>query len=336
MIYHLTRPAQGGMLRVLNRVLEAYVSEGLPQELWTNRKNKDLLEKARKLGIKGRHWPLTDKLSLLDPIAFLNQTRLKDGLVFYHGFKSFIVANPGKNPAILCLYNSLFPPHGTQSLRQMAFNLAKSRVKNLLGVIVASNSQAQDAKLIFQNVRVIPSGVDTSLFAPSNQSKIIGFLGRLRKEKGVDLLLDAAKHFEDWKFEFAGPDLNGYSKRKVPSNVTLLGEVKNPEKVISKWSIMVLPSYTEAMPLSILEGMSSGLCIIATDTGDIKTMLGDAGIIVPVGDGKKLVDALKIATSDENLRREYGLKARHKALEYDWSNVIKMWLSLTGDWRQSL
>lgn len=334
MISHLSRNAEGGMLRVQSRVLGSIKQTGKTQELWSTNKG-DLWKIANELGISTTHWPISDKLSPLDLLAYFQQRKLKDGLVLYHGFKSFLVANPKKNPAILCLYNSLFPPYGRRNLRYLALTYAKNRVRSLQNVVVASKSQAQEAKEIFSNVIVIPSGVDTRKFVPTtSREQKIGFLGRLRRQKGVDLLLHAANCFPEWEFEFAGPDLDGYGNRTLPKNVKLLGEVRSPEEVISRWSVMVLPSYTEAMPLSILEGMSSGLAIIATDTGDIKEMLADGkeGIIIPVGDLQKLTEALEKVTVNKDLRVELGSRAREKVEQYDWRNIEKMWVDIIDKW----
>ena len=98
---------------------------------------------------------------------------------------------------------------------------------------------------------------------------------------------------------------------------------------------MVLPSYTEAMPLSVLEGLSCGLCVIGSDTGDVGHLLegGQVGLAFPVGDREKFIGALRLATSDHALREEYGRRGREKAQEFDWSRVLDMWRRLLDEWR---
>ncbi len=331
MIYHLSRPAEGGMLKVLSYLLQAVKLQGHKQELWTS--NGQLLKTAEKLEISVSNWPLFDRMSLYDLIAVWQQRKLQQGLVFYHGFKSFLMANPRANPVVVCFYNSLFPPYGNQYLRQFVLRVKKRQVKNLKAVVVPSKAQAKEAKKLFSKIEIIPSGVDTQRFIPAkNRQKVIGFLGRLRPEKGVDLILEVARFYPDWFFELAGSDLEGYQTRNLPPNVKLLGTLKNPEDVIKHWSVMVLPSYTEAMPLAILEAMSASLPIIATDTGDVKELIETAGIVIPVGDKLKFKEALDKITKEEKLRQELGIRAREKALAYDWSRVIKMWLDLIQKW----
>lgn len=319
------------MFKVLSYLLKAIKLEGHKQELWTTK--GQLAEMAKEMEIKSQNWPCNDRLSLWDLVAIWQQSKLQEGLVIYHGFKSFLLASPKDNPVIVCLYNSLFPPYANQYFRHLALTKKKSRIKNLKAVVVASKAQAKEAKGVFPNLEVIPSGVDTQRFIPAKEhQKTIGFLGRLRQEKGVDLILEAAGFYPTWLFELAGPDLEGYQTRILPPNVKLLGSLKNPEDVIKHWSIMVLPSYTEAMPLVILEAMSASLPIIATDTGDIKELLENVGLVIPVGDKLKFKEALDRLTGDEKLRRELGDKAREKALAYDWSKINQMWLELINKW----
>ena len=142
------------------------------------------------------------------------------------------------------------------------------------------------------------------------------------------MLFSLASYYPSWQFEFAGAILDNYNEKRLPANVKLLGVVPKPSETISRWSIMVLPSFTEAMPLSILEGMSSGLAVVATDTGDIKDLLDDVGVVFPVGDLKRLKEALDRLTQDKSVRDELGYKARKKALQFDWSKVMKMWVDL--------
>ena len=312
------------MLKVLYYLLTAIKLAGQEQELWTGK--GQLAKIAKEMEIKSQNWPCNDCLSLWDLVAIRQQRKLKEGLVLYHGFKSFLLASPKDNPVIVCLYANHY-------LRHFVLTKKKNQLKNLKAVVVASKAQAKEVEGIFPNIEVIPSGVDTQRFIPAKErQKTIGFLGRLRQEKGVDLILEMASFYPKWLFELVGPDLEGYQRRILPPNVKLLGSLKNPEDVIKHWSIMVLPSYTEAMPLAILEAMSASLPIIATDTGDIKDLLEDTGLVIPVGNKHKFKEALDKLTGDEKLRQKLGDKAREKALAYDWSRVNQMWLELIKRW----
>ena len=110
MIYHLTRPAQGGMLKVLERVLETYAQDGHSQELWIHPASREGGKLCQ--GTRSECKRLAFNRQAFSPRSggFFSQRRLGDGLVFYHGFKSFLVANPRENPVILSLYNAVFPP----------------------------------------------------------------------------------------------------------------------------------------------------------------------------------------------------------------------------------
>lgn len=57
-------------MKVLERVLETYAQDGHSQELWIHPASREVVSCAKGLGVNVRDWPLTDKLSLLDPVAF--------------------------------------------------------------------------------------------------------------------------------------------------------------------------------------------------------------------------------------------------------------------------
>ena len=81
--------------------------------------------------------------------------------------------------------------------------------------------------------------------------------------------------------------------------------------------VFCLPSWWEAMPLSILEAMASGLPVVATDVGDVAREVedGTTGYVVPVRSPQRLVDALQQLLLDRELRRRMGASGRARVQE---------------------
>ena len=95
---------------------------------------------------------------------------------------------------------------------------------------------------------------------------------------------------------------------------------------------MVLPSYFEAMPMSILEGMSFGMPIIATNVGAIPNLVGDEnGRLISPGDIKALKQSLKYYVLDRNAIETAGNNSYRKSKIYFISNVNQQICSIYKD-----
>lgn len=142
------------------------------------------------------------------------------------------------------------------------------------------------------------------------------FLGVLLKRKGVEDLLKAAKLLKDtgrigkMKFVIAGTgeketELKDFSKKNDLNDVVdfagwTAGEAKT--KLLKESQILVLPSYNEGLPVAILEAISYGMPVVATDVGDISSAVhdGENGYLVDPGDVNRLSDSIyKISSSKE-------------------------------------
>ena len=141
-------------------------------------------------------------------------------------------------------------------------------------------------------VRIIPPGIDLSEFSslpPVNSFKrrfpelrnkrIILFLGRLHRIKGLDILVDAyervAPRYDDVRLVLAGPENDGYGKkiRVRLEDSGLMGKVLFPGMLEGRdkleafvdAEIFVLPSYSEGSPMAVLEAMASGTPVVMSD-----------------------------------------------------------------------
>ena len=130
------------------------------------------------------------------------------------------------------------------------------------------------------------------------------FVGHITKNKGVELIYSLAKKNREIEFVFAGPNLGDVNDPGV-ENVIFLGELSRNDvlKEMLSSDLLLLPSFSEGSPMVILEAMSVGLPIIASDVGDIPFVLSDtmAGIFSK-GSYVEFEKLFENYTEDYNLR----------------------------------
>jgi glycosyltransferase involved in cell wall biosynthesis len=150
------------------------------------------------------------------------------------------------------------------------------------------------------------------------------FLGRLARPKEPELVLTALS-------ELPEPVRNAYELWIVgdgpllaelrallavsPVRARLTGSLERGEalRTLSESQVFVLASRYEGLPISILEAMSMGLAVIASDVGGIReAVTPECGILVPRGDKEALKRALIRLAEDESARARFGAAARER------------------------
>lgn len=214
--------------------------------------------------------------------------------------------------------------------------------------ISACNTEAAEivsAKGFAGRARVIPLGIDPDRFRPApaheraSTEVVVGLLGRLVPEKGVEVLLDALQLEPTLRARFGGTGtlaatlLQNAAGRGVDDRVDVVGAV-DPESVVEFYhSIDVLavpslstPSWTEQFGRVAVEAMACGVPVVASDAGALPDVVAGAGIIVPEGDAAALASALVSAAGPraEELR-EAGLI---RAAQCTWDAVGRDYLDL--------
>jgi len=177
------------------------------------------------------------------------------------------------------------------------------------------------------------SGVDVEYFCPRPAENRQGFvfllLGRLLREKGVDVYVEAARELRKARpnavFNILGfvdvenpsaissQDIRSWAAEGV---ITYLGDTKDVRPFIADADCIVLPSYyREGVPRSLLEAASMGKPIITTDMPGCRNVVenGTTGFLVRPRDIAGLVNAMeRMVKALPQYRREMGHRAREK------------------------
>ncbi len=187
-----------------------------------------------------------------------------------------------------------------------------------------------------KKARVIPNGVDTMRFRPrksANRKPVVLFCGRLLTIKGLDILIRSMRDVlrtDECEFVFAGSGNITHWRQKMDplsrKHAKFLQYVKYEDihRLYNHADILVLPSLSETLPLTIIEAMASGLPVISTPVGGIPELVqqGKTGYLVPVGDSARLSERIRSLLRDESLRAKMGSAGRKAALERYDSKVM--------------
>lgn len=148
----------------------------------------------------------------------------------------------------------------------------------------------------------------------------IGICSRLVPMKGYPILATAARRLlherKNIRFFSAGTgqsDIEAECREilgQYGTHFTWLGNVEQPEQCLSGWDIYCSASvFGEGLSHAIVEAMACSLPCVVTETGDAPAVVGDSGIVVPVGDAAALYKGL-VAMIDHPNRAELGRRAR--------------------------
>lgn len=216
---------------------------------------------------------------------------------------------------------------------------------------------APDSSSGTPQIQVSPNGVNTQRFSPrpvsettddaENSPFTVGFLGTLKPWHGTETLLEAfasapATGRNSWRCEILG---DGPQRQQLEDLAAPLGirdqiifhGAATPEEVpqvLSRWDVGVAPypatqqsSTHYFSPLKIYEYLAAGLPVIASEVGEIPSVIdhGRTGLLVPGSDTGSLAAALAQLAGDRQRRQSMGAAARAEAEQKH------SWLARTTD-----
>jgi glycosyltransferase involved in cell wall biosynthesis len=188
-------------------------------------------------------------------------------------------------------------------------------------------------------VAVVPLAVELSRFRPQPvpeleaelglRRPVIGYVGRLARAKGVDLLLEAFRRLAEERLHFQGLIVGGGpAEAEIHAQVEALGLASRvrlapaaPHDAVARYynclDIAVVPSRTtpgwkEQFGRVLIEAMACGVPVVGSDSGAIPEVIAAArgGLTFPEGDAGQLAAELRRLLEDETLRQHLGETGR--------------------------
>lgn len=262
-------------------------------------------------------------------------------LVHAHGYKADIyafLALRGKHrPALVSTCHTWYD----NDLAVRCYGAADRWVLRSFDQVVAVSDEVRarllKAGVAKNRVHVIRNGIDVGPFSASGVAQArhkrsreqlrVGLVGRLAPEKGVDLFVRAAARvageFPHVCFVVAGegPDRavldQLVDQLHLRGRVELVGALTDMPAFYASLDVLVSSSRQEGLPMALLEGMASGLPLVATRAGAVPEIVvdGQTGLLVDTGDEVQLADAIVRVLDDAELRTAFGASGRRRVLE---------------------
>ena len=207
-----------------------------------------------------------------------------------------------------------------------ARTLIRYVLNHAAGIVVATDSRRSWVRSVCRNATVVtvPNPVAPIDAARAGQRNTILFLGKLRQSKGIFDLLQAVAALRagpapDVKLVCAGDGeriaVARHAERLgIADAVKFTGWVGPSGKraLLENATVFALPSYDEALPMSLLEAMSAGVPVLASPVGGIQEVVVDgvSGFLVAPGDTRTLERLLGRLLADAALGERVGAAGR--------------------------
>lgn len=258
-------------------------------------------------------------------------------------------------------YKKLISTHGM--LDKWALN--NSRLKKIIAMALFEKTNLNSANCVhalceqeYHDIRkiaskvpiaIIPNGINLPIEKFSKQQnheeKTVLFLSRIHPKKGLVNLIYAWGKIKtsNWKLIIAGPDENDHTSKLIQlikelnleKSVKLIGPKFGEEKTIllSKSDAFILPSFSEGLPMSVLEAWSYKLPVIMTPQCNLPDGFQTNSAIRIEPEIESIVDGLnKLFTMNENDLIQMGLNGyKLVCKKYTWESVAKQMIELY-DW----
>lgn len=216
-----------------------------------------------------------------------------------------------------------------------------ARLKPILTVSESSVADIhRDFRVPQSNLRLIPLGVDTRFFhprpeLPKRKGSIVAVASADSPMKGVATLLRAVAKLSTErdvnltvvsKPTPGGPTEQLVAELSLHDRVRFVHGISDDElgELIATSEVSVVPSLYEGFSLPAVEHMACGTPLVASRTGALPEVVGDAAVQVAPGDPEELAATLRRLIDSPELREEYGKRGYDRVMErYAWPVVAR-------------
>jgi glycosyltransferase involved in cell wall biosynthesis len=247
-----------------------------------------------------------------------------------------------RKPVVLGLHGGRLPEFAIEHPR---------RVRSLLGaahkVTAPSGFLGHGLQKYCKDINVIPNGIDISRYTFSlrkhTRPKLIwlrAFHEIYNPTMAVSVLAELSQDFPQVSLEMIGPDKDGClsaveemaEESGVAHRLSAPGRIekKDVPRYLNESDIFLNTTNVDNTPVSVVEAMACGLCIVSTNVGGIPYLLehNKTALLVAPNDPKAMSDAVSRLLTEPNLAEKLSRNARAHAEQFDWEVVLPQWTDI--------
>lgn len=257
--------------------------------------------------------------------------------VIYGSLAAFLAGYPKKAHRHVMITGLGYMFEGGTPIKRLLMHVARGLYKLAFACVHTVFFQNEDDRSLFERLSITTkkthvrmckgTGVDLERFAlaPHQEAPChFLFVGRLLEAKGLRELAQAARivkgHHPEARFSLLGPREQGLgaitpeeiAAWEAEGTFTYLGETRDVRPFVADADVVVLPSWREGTPCSLMEAMSMGRAVVAADAPGSREVVrnGVNGFLVPVRSPEALAAALERFIADPALAPRMGQKGR--------------------------
>ncbi len=259
----------------------------------------------------------------------------KPDVIHLHSTKAGLV---GRIAAIGAGVPVIYTPHcfafEMESRLRPLYRLAERLLVPLTdGLIAVCESEADAAHGIGyppQKIHVVYNGVLPASTPPRTERKNIAFIGRNCRQKGVDILLEAwiiLKKIVPEASLTVMSDLDDATHKAFTDAGAIVrdfGTAEEAAALLADSAVLAMPSRWEAFPYLLLEALSSGVAVVASDVGGVRECVRDRenGLLVKPGDARELAMALQELLVSDSLRQRLASAAPVSVVKFSLGRMV--------------
>jgi len=269
--------------------------------------------------------------------------RFRPHVVHAHGSQGGAVARLARlarprMPLVFTPHNYAFTNYFTSALQRGLYRSIETALAPLATRVIcvceaerrvaASIGPSKRTRVVYNGIEPLtPTSADPEVALLAETGPLVATVAELQPPKGVATLIAAMplilKRIPSAQLAVAGDGVLRESierqidELEVSQSVHLLGSIDNVAGLLGAASVFVQPGWSESFPYSILEAMSLGRPIVATDVGGVGEAIEDevTGRLVPAHDETSLAQAVVDLLSDSSRASALGAAAQQRLLD---------------------